>query len=265
MFNVAKIAGKLNSNGVLPDGCIITLKEITDLLGVQHSKALEKVIKLSKEPSFGTVSKMDFVYNNKGQTIQTLAFTKKQAIAVAARLDNTMLMQVIDKVEELEKQNKVRVPQTLSEALLLASKQAEVIEKQNLALESKSQTIRNVVHSENTYTASQVAKDMENPISARLLNKMLSEAGVIFKQNGSWQLYEKYAGHNLTSLKETKPDEQGKTFHSLRWTALGKNWIYKNWTKVKQRVSMETLSEWELKITNDLPEIPMPRKKDRNF
>ena len=106
---------------------------------------------------------------------------------------------------------------------------------------------------------------MENPISARLLNKMLSESGVIFKQNGSWQLYEKYAGHNLTSLKETKPDEHGKTFHSLRWTALGKNWIYKNWTKVKQRVSMETLSEWELKITNNLPEIPMPHKKDRNF
>lgn len=32
---------------------VITLKEITDLINVQHSKAMLKVEQLSKEPSFG--------------------------------------------------------------------------------------------------------------------------------------------------------------------------------------------------------------------
>ena len=53
---------------------------------------------------FGTLSKIDIVYNDKGQTIPTYRFTKKQAIAVAARLNNTMLMKVINRLEELEKQ-----------------------------------------------------------------------------------------------------------------------------------------------------------------
>lgn len=157
------------------------------------------------------------------------------------------------------------VPQTFSEALLLASKQAEIIEQQQLSLQQKSQTIANVVHSGNTYTASQVAKDMPNPISAHLLNKMLNEAGIIFWQNGSWQLYSKYANHNLTQIKETRPDADGRTFPSLRWTALGKSWIYKNWTEIKQRVTAETLSEWEVRITSNLPKVPMPNKQDRNF
>ena len=38
---------------------VITLKEITDLINVQHSKAMLKVEQLSKEPSFGEVAKMD--------------------------------------------------------------------------------------------------------------------------------------------------------------------------------------------------------------
>lgn len=167
---------------------------------------------------------------------------------------------------EVEKQsNSFQVPQTLSEALLLASKQAEIIENQAKSIENKSQTIKNVVHSGNTYTASQVAKDMPNPISATLLNKMLCEAGVLFWQNGTWQLYSKYANHNLTEIKETNPTKEGKTYQNLRWTALGKSWIFKNWTEIKQRVSKDTLSEWELKITSNLPKVPMPNKQDRNF
>ena len=38
---------------------VITLKEITDLINVQHSKAMLKVEQLTKEPSFGEVAKMD--------------------------------------------------------------------------------------------------------------------------------------------------------------------------------------------------------------
>ena len=243
--------------------CVISLKEITDMLSVRHNDAMTKVEKLALEPSFGTLRKTRIAYNEQRQEIDTYCFTKKQAIAVGAKLNNTLLMKVIDRVEELEKQK--QIPQTFSEALLLASKQAEVIEQQNQVLEQKSQTIQNVVHSENTYTASQVAKDMPNPISAALLNKMLNEAGVIFKQNGSWQLYSKYVGHQLTSIKETKPDRDGKTYSSLRWTALGKSWLYKNWTEIKQRVKAETLNEWELKITSNLPKVPMPKKEDRNF
>ncbi len=202
--------------------------------------------------------------NNATQIDYILSFDVSKHIAMLQRSEEGMKIRKY--FIDIEKQSILpSVPQTFSEALLLASKQAEIIEQQQLSLEQKSQTIANVVHSGNTYTASQVAKDMPNPISAHLLNKMLNEAGIIFWQNGSWQLYAKYANHNLTQIKETKPDADGRTFPSLRWTALGKSWIYKNWTEIKQRVAVETLSEWELRITSNLPKVPMPNKQDRNF
>ena len=76
------------------------------MIGVEHNKAMKKVAKLAEEPSFGWVSKMDFQYSSgKGrvETIETFVFNKKQAIAVGAKLNNSLLMRVIDRLEELEK------------------------------------------------------------------------------------------------------------------------------------------------------------------
>ena len=49
----------------------MTLKEITDLLDVRHDKAMLKVAEMAKEPEFGTMSILDIVYNDKGQTTKT--------------------------------------------------------------------------------------------------------------------------------------------------------------------------------------------------
>jgi len=83
-------------------GVSITLKEITDLLDIEHNKAMKRVQKLSEEPSFGTVEKLATVYNEKGQKVDTYRLSKKQAIAVAAKLNDAMLMKVINRLEELE-------------------------------------------------------------------------------------------------------------------------------------------------------------------
>ncbi len=94
-------------NETLPSDCVMTLKDITDLIAVQHSKAMVKVEELQGEEGFGGLSKMDTpTFNPDGsinKTIKTYALTKKQSIAAAARLNNQMLMKVIDRLEELEK------------------------------------------------------------------------------------------------------------------------------------------------------------------
>lgn len=64
----------------------MTLKEITDLLGVEHNKAMKKVEKMAEDPEFGWLSKTSIAYNDKGQTIQTYQLNKRQSIAVALRL-----------------------------------------------------------------------------------------------------------------------------------------------------------------------------------
>ena len=83
----------------LPEGTVITLKEITDILTVQHSKAMKSVDRLTKEQAFGEVSKYD-TFNLNGVKVKTYALTKIQAIATAAKLDNSQLMKVVTKLEE---------------------------------------------------------------------------------------------------------------------------------------------------------------------
>ena len=71
---------------------VITLKEITDLIGARHNEAMKKVEELANEDGFGWLRKTRSQYESgKGRIdeIDTYIFTKKQAIAVGARLNNT--------------------------------------------------------------------------------------------------------------------------------------------------------------------------------
>ena len=236
---------------------VITLKEITDILEVRHDKAKLKVDELIKEPDFGEVSKMD-TFNLNNVKVETYLLTKKQAIIVGAKLNNSLLIKLVNKLEEIESKNK---PLELSrkDLALMVIKAEE--EKELLLIENKkqSQFITNVVHSNNTYTATQIAKDFN--ISAKLLNKILSESGVIYKNNGTYVLSSKYQGHNLTEIKETEPNKDNKTFLSLRWTSIGKNWLKNNFEKALHRCDEKTFNEYNMQILSNLPTIPNTRNK----
>jgi len=125
----------------------ITLKEITDLLSVEHNKAMKKVEELAKEPSFGGVEKMATpTYNPNGsfnRDIQTYKLNKKQAIAVGAKLNNSLLMKLIDKLEDLEKekQQNFQIPQSYAEALRLSADLAEKNTKLTQTIKNKDDVI----------------------------------------------------------------------------------------------------------------------------
>ena len=70
----------------IESGVTITLKEITDMIDVEHNKAIKKIEKLAEEPEFGTIRKTRVVYNDKGQTTETIVLNKMQADAVLAIL-----------------------------------------------------------------------------------------------------------------------------------------------------------------------------------
>lgn len=240
---------------------VITLKEITDLIEVRHNDAMRKVEDLAKEPDFGSLRKTRIQYlsgKNTVQEMETYSFTKIQAIAVGARLNNSLLMKVIKRLEELENKNK---PAELSrkDLALLVIKAEE--EKELLLIENKkqSQFITNVVHNHNTYTATQVAKDLN--ISAKLFNKILIESGVLFKNNGTYALTSRYQNYGLTEIKETEPNQDDKTFLSLRWTAKGKSWLKNNFEKALHKCTENSFNEYNRQILSNLPTIPNSRVK----
>ncbi len=241
---------------------VITLKEITDLITVEHNKAMKVVERLCLEPTFGGVEKLATpTYNPNGsfnRNIDTYLLTKKQAIAVGAKLNDSLLMKVIDRLEELENKNKPAELLRKDLALLIIKAEEE---KELLLIENKkqSQFITNVVHNHNTYTATQVAKDLN--ISAKLFNKILIESGVLFKNNGTYALTSRYQNYGLTEIKETEPNQDDKTFLSLRWTAKGKSWLKNNFEKALHKCTENSFNEYNRQILSNLPTIPNSRVK----
>lgn len=116
---------------------VITLKEITDLITVEHNKAMKVVEKLCFESSFGGVEKIATpTFNPNGsfnKNIDTYLLNKKQAIAVGAKLNNKLLMKVIDRLEELE----VKKPLTTSEQIVLLAQGHQEVEQRLTLIEHK--------------------------------------------------------------------------------------------------------------------------------
>jgi phage regulator Rha-like protein len=85
----------------------MTLKEITDLLDVRHNDAMNTVERMAENEEFGLVTKISYpIISGKGreQLIETYQLTKRQSIAIAARLNTALLMRIVDRWQELEEQ-----------------------------------------------------------------------------------------------------------------------------------------------------------------
>ncbi len=248
------------------DGVVMTLKEITDLIGTRHDKAIKKIEKLSQEPSFGGVSILDIpTFNPDGSVnkyIETLVLNKKQAIAAAARLDNSMLMKVVDRLEELEEERvsvKVlgKIP-TYPEALRQLAYSIEKTDNLQLENMKMSERVITLYHSEVSYSATQIAKDL-GLSSASLFNQIMVDADVIFKTGKSYALKSSYTGKRFTEIKETEPDKEGKTYTSMKWTPKGKTWIFKNWNKALERMKPDTEKAYRKQVRDK--DASIPKKK----
>jgi phage regulator Rha-like protein len=79
----------------------MTLKEITDMLDVRHNNAMRTVAEMAEDPAFGGVTQIEY-RTSEGNTYQTYQLDKRQSIAVAAHLNVSLLMRIIDRWQELE-------------------------------------------------------------------------------------------------------------------------------------------------------------------
>lgn len=101
------------SNITHSDVTHMTLKEITDLLEVRHNDAIPIVERMTENAEFGLATKISYpIISGKGreQLIETYQLNKRQSIAVAAKLNTSLLMRIIDRWQELE-----QVTQTLAD------------------------------------------------------------------------------------------------------------------------------------------------------
>jgi Rha family phage regulatory protein len=180
-----------------------------------------------------------FVMNRDGFTLLVMGFTGKEALKF--KID---FIEAFNKMEELIKSGVHQIPQTFSEALMLAARQAETIERQkqhNQILEGENEHLTaevrylapkaeytdKVLQSTSTYTMTQVGKEFG--MSAVALEKRLHKEGIMFKQSGQWFLYAKYQGKGYTQSRthhyEHKDGTAGTNTITV-WTERGRAFVH---------------------------------------
>lgn len=172
------------------------------------------------------------------------------AIRVAQKLNSDLAVWVDMKIEELLKTGVTTVSnddeaiayamQVLNKRLEQARQEKAMLEQQNTYLTNeirqsapKVAYVDNVLQSINTYTSTQMAKELAMR-EAEQLHKALKEKGIMFKQSGQWMLTAKYSERGYTKPRTTiytRSDGSQGTNTITVWTELGRAFLHKVFTK----------------------------------
>ena len=86
-------------------------------------------------------------------------------------------------------------------------------------------TVNILTHVNKTYTATEVAKEL-NLKSANELNAWLAHERIQYKANGTWVLYSSYSSQGYTEIKQTTLDS-GRVVYDRHFTQRGREFIIK--------------------------------------
>ena len=113
-------------------------------------------------------------------------------------------------------------PKALLELAMQSSKKLLEVSAENEELKS---TNKLLMHSTKTYTATEIAKELQFK-SAIELNKVLEQKNIQFKRNGTWLPTAKYSNKGYYEIKQTLLDN-GMVVYDSRITQSGREFILK--------------------------------------
>lgn len=225
----------------------MTSLEIAEITNKQHKDVMRSIRNM--EVAWEKVNGRKFALVNytdqKGEKRPCYQLTKTECLYIATKFNDEARAKLVLRWEELEKKERYQVPQSFAEALmLLAAKQQEKIEQQQLALESKNEEIvqlsatitemqpkvsyvDTILSSKETVTTTQIAQDYGQ--SAKAFNILLRNFGVQRKVGGQWILYAKYlpCGYvQSETVSITHRDGSAGSVMHTKWTQKGRLFLY---------------------------------------
>ena len=228
----------------------MTSLEIAEVTGMRHADVMRSIRNMEKAwlkvsgRIFALSSYKQAQPNGGYKDVPCFILNRTECLYVATKFNDEARAKLVLRWEELEKKEQYQVPQSFAEALMLAAKQQEKIEQQQLALESKNEEIiqlsatitemqpkvsyvDTILSSKETVTTTQIAQDYG--LSAKALNVLLRNFGVQHKVGGQWILYSKYLPCGYVQ-SETVPithrdGSAGSVMHT-KWTQKGRLFLY---------------------------------------
>lgn len=228
----------------------MTSLEIAEVTGMRHADVMRSIRNMEKAwlkvsgRIFALSSYKQAQPNGGYKDIPCFILNRTECLYVATKFNDEARAKLVLRWEELERKEQYQVPQSFAEALMLAAKQQEKIEQQQLALKSKNEEIiqlsatitemqpkvsyvDTILSSKETVTTTQIAQDYGQ--SAKALNVLLRNFGIQHKVDGQWILYSKYLPCGYVQ-SETVPithrdGSAGSVMHT-KWTQKGRLFLY---------------------------------------
>ena len=157
---------------------------ISDLVQSRHSDVCRSIDRLIQSGVIGGYAPTPYTHEQNGQTYYEYFLCKRDTYIVVAQLSPQFTAALVDRWQELESQQKPKLPQTYAEALLEAGRLALENEKQAEQLRlaaPKVEFVDRFTQREALQNATQVAQTMG--MSAVKMNRALDEFGGVYNKS----------------------------------------------------------------------------------
>jgi anti-repressor protein len=215
----------------------VNLDEVWPLVYVAKNKAVNELLNSKNEDGYCRyIQNVD--YQSLDQIVQAGHTKSKKTIYklsmpclewfIARKV--RPVFEVYRKVFHAKVEPVYQIPQSFSEALMLAAQQAAQLELQQKQLNEAAPKVEyydNVLQSTSLMPIGQIAKELD--MSATALNRKLCEMKVIYKLAGTWVLFRKYHKQGYTGTKTRYHiDRYGDKQTNIRtlWTEKGRKFIH---------------------------------------
>lgn len=221
MINTNLLSTKQKENATLT----MSSREIAQITESRHSDVCVSIDRLMAKGIIGGYQAMPYTHPQNGQIYHEYHISKRDTYVIVAQLSPAFTARLVDRWQELENQQAVRLPQTFAEALRLAAEQAEIIENQDKQLAEQAPKVAFVEH----YIEVGTSKSLRE--TAKILNfpekrmiECLERDHVLYRQSGNLLPYSDKQSKQLFTVK-TGTAEHGHNFTQTRVTGKGIEWI----------------------------------------
>lgn len=214
--------------------------EIAEITGKKHKSILRDIRNLLKQGVAGHNFVPSEFEDSTGRKLPCYNLTKKGSLILASGYNAVLREKIIDRWESLETGKATpyyQIPQSFSEALMLAARQQQQIEEQTKQLEAKDKQIaeleeqteytRTILNSPSTVLVTQIAQDYG--YAAKKFNSILRDLKIQRKVGTQWILYAQYLklGYVQSHTHEFKhKDGRDDVALTTKWTQKGRLFLY---------------------------------------
>lgn len=174
----------------------MTSLEIAETTGRRHSDVMRDIRTILEQGASERNFALASYFDKQGKTRPMYELTAKGCLILASGYNVVLREKIIDKLEEYrskEKQESFQVPQSFSEALMLAAKQQQLIEQQKKEIEAAAPKVEffdAVADSKDAIAMEAVAKTLNfRGVGRNKLFEILREKQILLPNNMPYQKY----------------------------------------------------------------------------